>query len=128
LGAVAQGAEARYPAGDVSAIGFVLGAKGSSECRLLIDKDKQVRDQPGKDCVREEVQVAQQEGLAENHRCDRDVHGVSDVAVGAFDDQVFCGKDGCWGADALEGEAGRRLPGLRRCRRLSAGLRLRGRA
>jgi hypothetical protein len=64
-----------------------------------------MRCQPGKDCVREEVQVAQQEGLAENHRCDRDVHGVSDVAVGAFDDQVFCGKDGCRGADALEGEA-----------------------
>lgn len=64
-----------------------------------------MRGQPGKYCVLEEVQVAQEEGLAENHRCDRDVHGVSDVAVGTFDDQVFRGKDGCRSADALEGEA-----------------------
>jgi hypothetical protein len=51
------------------------------------------------------VDVAQQEGLADNQRCDPDVHGISDMAVGAFDDKVSRWNDGSRRADALQGEA-----------------------
>jgi hypothetical protein len=90
----------------MSTVGFVLGAEGSSEGGLFVDKDKQVGCEPWKDCVREEVTVAQQEGLAEDERCYCDVHGVSDVAVEAADDEVLGGEDGYWSAYALRGEAG----------------------
>lgn len=49
------GGEAGYPAGDVGAVGLVLGAEGFAEGGLFVEHDEQVGGQPGNYCVYEEV-------------------------------------------------------------------------
>ena len=99
--------EARDPAGDVGAIGFVFGAEGSLQSRLFVGEDEEVGCEPGNDCVGEEMQVSKKKGLAEDQRRDCKVHGVSDVAIGTGNDEVPRGKDGGGCADSLEGETGK---------------------
>ena len=52
------------PARDVSAIGFVFGTEGSAKCGFLIEEHEEMRCQPRKDCVDEEMGVAEKERLA----------------------------------------------------------------
>jgi len=99
------GSKAGYPAGDVGAIVFVLGAEGFSQCRLLVQENKYARHEPGEDCVGKEVFVSEKQGLAENQCCQCDVHGISDIAVGAADDEVSRWMDGGRRSNALESEA-----------------------
>ena len=50
----------------MSGIDFVLDAEGPSESGFFVGEDEDVRCQPGKYRVDEEVGIAQQEGLSEN--------------------------------------------------------------
>jgi hypothetical protein len=97
--------ETRDPARDVSEIGLVFGTECFAKRRFLVKKHEEMRCKPGNNCVDEEVGVAQKERLAEDQRCHRDVHGISYEAVGALDDEVLCGEDGCGRPDALQSEA-----------------------
>ena len=65
-----------------------------------------MRRKPGEDGIFEEVQVSEKQRLTENQCRDCDVHGISDEAVGAIDDQVTCWQNGGRCSYALEGKAG----------------------
>ena len=65
-----------------------------------------MRRQPRDDGIFEEVNVSEKQRLAENQCRDCDVHGISDEAVGALDDEVTRGEGGGRRSDSLECKAG----------------------
>ena len=65
-----------------------------------------MRRQPGDDGVFEEVNVSEEQRLAENQCRHCDVHGISDETVGAVDDEVTRGESGSWCSVSLECKTG----------------------
>ena len=107
--AAAPRSEARDPARHVRAEGLVFGAEGFAQRGLLVNEDEEVRGEPGNQRVRQHTRVTEQQGLPENYRDDRNVHGIANVSVEAFDHQMLGGKDGRGRAQTLQGEARERI-------------------
>ena len=93
------------PSWNVGRVGLVFLAEGFAERGLFVEDDEEMRGEPREDRVDEKVLVAEKESLAENERRDCNVHGVSDEAIRALNDEVLRGKDWSGRADSLKGEA-----------------------
>lgn len=89
----------------MGAVGFVLCAEGPAQLRLFIEEHKDVRSQPRSDGVEEQVGTSKQKSLTEDECGDCDVHGISNIAVEAVDDERARGKDRRRCANAFKGEA-----------------------
>jgi len=90
------GVEAGKPAGNVAAVGFVVGTEELSKVRLLIEAYKKGDEQDGDagDDERREIRVAEEDPEADPASEKTDVHGIADIAVKADDHEALRGSDG----------------------------------
>ena len=112
---LAPGAEARKPAGDVAAVGFVVGAEDFAEVRLFVETHEEGYEQDGNagHDKRGRIGAAKDDPEADPAGEEADVHWIADVAVKADDYQALRGSDGSGRAatgpaeipDAAEGDS-----------------------
>ncbi len=91
----------------MNAEGVVLGSKGCPQLRFLVRQDKHVKAQPDDRPVHKKAEVAKKKALADDHRDDCNVYGISDVTIEAADHKVTRRKNGCRRAQALKREPGK---------------------
>src|ERR1017187_2092233 len=93
------GSEPGNPARDVFLVDRVFGGEDARELRLLVQADEEMGCKPRTCKIGDHVPVPEQQGFPGDDREDAHIHGISDIAVKAADNEVF-GRQG-WDKGAM---------------------------
>ena len=105
-GGAAPRSQARNPPRDIRAEFFVLTPKAPTQCRLLVDDNKEKESHPNYNAVFKNLHTAEQQTLTENQHHDRNIHGISHVSKQPANYQMLRWEDWCGRTETLERETG----------------------